>query len=70
MLYSIKNGVLSSFDNTLFNRASLVFPYNQWVRGIDSYPNKVAFEQPQNNLSNNSVVLNYHYIYKLSNGFS
>jgi len=70
MLYSIKNGIISNFDNTLFNRAALVFPYNTWVRGIDSYPNKVVFEQAQNNFSNNSVTINYHYVYKLSDGFS
>jgi hypothetical protein len=70
MLYSMKSGIVSNFDNTLFNRAALAFPYNTWVRWMDSYPNKVAFEQPQNNISNNFAIINYHYVYKLANSFA
>ncbi len=68
MLYSLKWWAVSSFDNSLYSRAALAFPYNTWVRGMDTYPNKVVFEQPINDIDNDIVVINYHYIYKLSNG--
>ncbi len=68
MLYSLKNGNIANFDNNLFNRAAFVFPYNTWVRWMDSYPNKVVFEQPINSVNNNNIVINYHYVYKLSDG--
>ena len=58
------------FDNATFQCFSRVFPYNTWVRGIDSNDVKILFEQPIANPQNKTVNVRYHYNYKTSEGRS
>jgi len=66
MLYKIdRNNETWDIDNYTFWRASRVFPYNTPVRWIATTPNKVIFEQPEDNdPSKNIISIVYDYRYK------
>lgn len=62
-------GTYTAIDNATFYKASWVFPYNQWVRGIDTNDISINFERPTTAWANNIVSIIYSYKYETAVGF-
>lgn len=62
-------GTYSPLDNATFYKMSWVFPYNQWVRGIDTNDIRINFEKPTTPWANNIVSIVYSYKYSEASSF-
>lgn len=70
MLYKIYSGTISAIDENTFWKVSRVFPCNTPVRGIASTPNKIIFEQPEDNDTGKNIVsFVYNYVFSSAKWF-